>query len=42
MCGTKLEVFEICLGVEPWGCKFVVCTWHDVDLLHEIATISMY
>jgi hypothetical protein len=42
MCGIRLEVFEICLDVEPWGCKFVVCTWHDVNLLHEIATIARY
>jgi len=35
LCGTRLEVFEICLGVEHWGCKFVwVWSLGDVNLLY--------
>ncbi len=34
------SLFELWVYVGLGGWEFVVCTWHDVNLLHEIVTMA--
>jgi hypothetical protein len=41
--GTRSKVFKVCLSVVGLGgWEFVLCTWYDVNLLHEIATMATW